>query len=87
VALRNRGQFLRIGIPEWITECVDWTDRVIKTIAEISPADAEWYKTLDAVPPPRIPLTGNFNLAQIKAYTEHDFYLVKLDELIKKYQT
>jgi hypothetical protein len=86
VGLRNRGQHLRIGIPEWIEGCGKWTRRVIETIEGISPADAEWFNTLDAVPDPRMPLTGSYNLEQIKAYREHDFYLVKLETLLNKYR-
>jgi hypothetical protein len=85
VGLRNASQSLRVGIPEWIAKCEDWTARVIQTINEISPADAEWFKTLDAVPDPRFPLRGSFHPEQLKRYREHDFYLWKLEKLIKKY--
>jgi hypothetical protein len=85
VKIRNEGQYLRAGLEIWIAECADWTNRVIQTITEINPSDAEWFKTLDAVPAPRIVLRGSYNPLHIKTYREHDFYLVKLEELIKKY--
>ena len=85
VSLRNRCVPLTTSLPEWIAECQGWTGRVIETIKKISQADAEWFKTLDAVPPPRLFLESS-NPAQILTYRVHDFYLVKLEELIKKYE-
>ena len=84
VALRNRCIPLTTGLSEWIAECRSWSERVIETIKKISRADAEWFKTLDAVPPPRLFLESG-NPEQILTYRVHDFYLVKLEELIKKY--
>ena len=86
VVLRNRGETLSVGVSEWIMECMAWTRRVIETIQIISPADAEWFNTLDAIPEPRVPITGSDNFLQIKAYREHDFYLVKLERLLEKYR-
>ena len=85
VDLRNRCVPLAMSLSEWIAECQGWTGRVIETIKKISQADAEWFKTLDAVPPPRLFLESS-NPAQILTYRVHDFYLVKLEELIKKYE-
>jgi hypothetical protein len=55
-------------------------ERVANTIRAINKADAEWFVTLDTVPPPRIlaPTTA-------KAFGEHDFWLVKLESLITRY--
>jgi len=86
VVLRNRGETIRVGISEWITECMDWTRRVVETIAIISPADAAWFNILDAVPAPRVPIKDSYNPVQLKAYREHDFYLAKLERLLEKYR-
>ncbi|HEY6257216.1 MAG TPA: hypothetical protein VIY51_15640 [Xanthobacteraceae bacterium] len=85
IGLRIRCQSLREGIPEWIAECTNWADKVIQTIAKISSADAESLKTPGVVPSPRIPLKRSDNPEQIKAYAEHDFYLVRLEKLLEKY--
>jgi hypothetical protein len=86
VELRNECQTLRIEIDTWITRCDYWTERALKTIKQLDEADAEWFKTLDAVPQPRIPLHGSYHREQIKRYREHDYYLVKLERLIEKYR-
>jgi hypothetical protein len=85
IGLRIRGQSLKQGVPEWIAECTRWTDRVAETLAKISSADAESLKTNGSLPPPRIPLKASDDPEQIKAYTEHDFHLVRLEKLIEKY--
>ncbi len=85
ISLRIRGQSLRQGVPEWIGECTRWTDRVTETIAKISSADAASLKPNGTVPPPRIPLKHSDDPEQIKAYTEHDFQLVRLEKLLEKY--
>ena len=84
VDLRNRCMPLTTSLSEWIAECQSWTKRVIEAINKISQADAEWFKTLDAVPPARIFLESS-NSEQSLTYRMHDFYLVKLEDLIKKY--
>jgi hypothetical protein len=43
-----------------------------------------WFATLDAVPTARVPMTV-LTAPQGKAYREHDFCLVKLEQLMNKY--
>jgi hypothetical protein len=80
VAIRNRGQSLPDNVSDWSAESLAWMERTANAIGAINTADAEWFRTLDAVPPPRIsvPTTA-------RVYAEHDFWLVKLEQLITRY--
>jgi hypothetical protein len=69
----------------WVYDTHQWMNRVIDTIKEIDKADAEMFRTLDAVPPPRVPHHPNASPQLAKAFREHDFRLVKLERLIEKY--
>ena len=54
-------------------------------IEQIDAADAEWFRTLDAVPPPRIGF-DNLTPEYAKTFRELDFMLVKLERLlVEKY--
>ena len=85
VHLRNR----KLDIDEvavWIPEVRDWTLAVAAEIEKIDAADAEWFRTLDAVPPPRV----NFNDLSpeySKTFRELDFMLVKLERLMTNYSS
>ncbi len=88
--LRSTGVRLRnqavSGAPPttWQDEVRDWTNEVISQISRIDEADAEWFRTLDAVPPPRV---RHLELPQqsAKTFRELDFMLAKVDLLLKKY--
>ena len=85
VALRNRGSQLdRDELQSWLAEVKQWSDATANNVERVDPADAEWFRTLDAVPPPRIryrPINGT----HAKAYREFDFMLEKLEALITRY--
>ena len=85
VRLRNRQSQLDEAT-EWISQVQDWAQAVVTGIERIDPADAEWFRTLDAVPPPRvsfIQLTPEYS----KAFRELEFMLVKLECLLTKYSS
>jgi hypothetical protein len=85
VELRNRGiELSAAALAGWLSEVTNWSETVAKAIEGVNSADAEWFRTLDAVPPPRIgfrPLSRQ----HAKAYRELDFMLEKLDTLIIRY--
>ena len=84
VELRNQGLRLGVDIAAWDRASTAWSDKVAATIREIDPADAEWFRTLDAVPAARVqPL--ELDARHLKSFREHDFRLVRLEELIKRY--
>lgn len=87
VQLRNRGRNLESAaqVPEWIEGVLAWDQEVQSEIRTIDPADAEWFATLDAVPPPRVTLSKPLGELHSKHYREHDFRLVKLEKLVIKY--
>jgi len=85
VEIRNRGlQLSHTDLDKWLGEVAKWRDTVTRTIEAIDPADAEWFRTLDAVPPARIPLS-TWVPDHAKAYGELDFMLRKIEQLIVRY--
>lgn len=82
VALRNRGAMQQTE--DWLTETQEWMDAVMSEIELVDPADAEWFRTLDAVPQPRI-RHGQLSQDQTKVFRELDFMLVRLEELVSRY--
>jgi hypothetical protein len=88
VIIRNRGQQRsRDELPSWVAETEQWLKDVLVAISTIDEADAEWFKTLDAVPSARVTMiaTADAERQHIKAFNEHDYRLVRLDQLILKY--
>jgi hypothetical protein len=84
IALRNQGMHLGVDIATWDRASLEWADKVTATIKQIDGPDAEWFKTLDAVPAARVrPL--QLDAAHHKSFREHDYRLVRLEELIKRY--
>jgi hypothetical protein len=71
VAIRNRAPAVS-DMADWSKESLAWMGRTERVIRAINRADAEWFTTLDTVPPSR-------------AFAEHDFWLVKLEQLITRY--
>ena len=90
VKIRNAGQNLKDKDEAiaWIAETGEWMQRTIAAIETVDEADAEWFATLDAVPPPRVQLyfpAKHHEGAHLKAFREHDFRLHKLEQLIERY--
>jgi hypothetical protein len=80
VALRNKGQSSNVNVSEWSAESLAWMEKTFRVIQTIDRADAEWFRTLDTVPLPRVMFATT-----ARAFAEHDFWLVKLEELIKRH--
>jgi len=93
VAIRNNGTKVHNAVvSEWVASVKNWMNEVIATIRHISEVDAERFKTLDVVPNPRLAVTSNCTTqahqhAHLNAYRQHDYRLVRLDELLSKYRT
>jgi hypothetical protein len=85
VALRNQGIELKLDqLVIWLGRTKTWTETTVTAIEAVDRADAEWFRTLDAVPPPRIPFR-RISTDHERAYRELDFMLEKLDTLIVRY--
>jgi hypothetical protein len=88
VALRNAGVTMADDAWElWQEKVLKWNQNVIRNIREINEADAEWFTTLDIVPPPRIevrvvPRDPQTLQAHGKLFREHDFRLKRLGRMI-----
>lgn len=84
VELRNDGIRLGVDVAAWDRASVEWMQKVVATIGKIDEADAEWFKTLDAVPAARVqPL--QLDARHLRSFREHDYRLIRLEELIKRY--
>ena len=88
VGVRNNAHYLGLELPptvkEWLGSVDSWNNSVIESIKKYDPSDAEWFKTLDTVPTPRVQYPSNDPII-IKAFREHDYRLKRLDDLIQKY--
>jgi hypothetical protein len=80
VGLRNKGQLPNVNVSEWSAESLAWMEKTFRAIQTIDNADAEWFRTLDTVPFPRVQFATT-----ARAFPEHDFWLVKLEQLIQRY--
>ena len=70
---------------DWATRVVAWNDKVVAAIAKVSGADAEWYRTLDHVPPPAVQMTlppGDDGNGRQNIFSTHCYRLEKLEQLI-----
>ncbi len=91
VEIRNDGTQLELQDGDflaWSRNVTNWMERTISVIEQIDPADAEWFRILDAVPDPRIPLLmprKKHEGTHFKLHREHDFRLVRLEKLIERY--
>ena len=88
VELRNRGSTklkTNADWESWRDETIQWEKDVYEAIKKISVADAEWFKTIDALPLiPRVQLVKPINSdTHPKRYREHDFQLKRLGEMIR----
>ena len=85
VGVRNRGILLEpADLDSWWKKVNKWSDATIAAVEFVNPADAEWLRTLDAVPPPRIQFRP-IGSGHAKAFGELDFRLVRLEALITRY--
>ena len=73
----------------WEMRLQAWHNVVLSELKKVSPADAEWYRTLNVVPPPEIPIglsaydeTGGRYDEICQAYAMHNFRLKKLEQLV-----
>jgi hypothetical protein len=90
VALRNEGMWIadREVLRRWERRVEKWNKDVIKNIAKINEADAEWFSILDVVPPGRLSIERTLNndlqrsAHHNKLYREHDFRLRRLGQMI-----
>jgi len=83
VGIRNDGVNITVdNLADWCIAAENWNERVKMALAEIDLAMSEWFRTLDAVPLPRIRLRSYVNFRHQKLYGEHDFRLHRLDKLI-----
>jgi hypothetical protein len=72
----------------WSLEVDKWRERTAYIIEQIDAADAEWFRILDIVPEPRVPLLMPRKKHEGKhfaAHRQHDFRLAKLEQLIERY--
>jgi hypothetical protein len=90
VGLRNEGITGFIKDSDWIRwagEVTFWNEEVIRAISHVNAADAELFRTLDEVPPPRFPMDSIFASEEHKhLHAMHDFRLKKLEKLIEDYR-
>jgi hypothetical protein len=91
VEKRNRGRenfATKDDFEKWRAEVLDWNQRVIKEIRNITEADAEWFSVLDVVYAPRLsmnttPPAPAWHEDHKKHYGEHDERLKRLGEMIQ----
>ena len=92
VRIRNEAEHVQDDdLQTWLGKVDTWMHEVIDTIRPVNEVDSEWYKTLDIVPPARVHMRVSFaNQSHasvfIRIYNQHDYRLVRLDELLKKYR-
>lgn len=95
VIIRNEaeaGQVRDDNLESWLSKVSTWMNEAIDVIWQIDEADSEWFKTLDIVPPARAQAPIAFLRKEeripdfVRIYNQHDFRLLRLDELLKKYR-
>lgn len=87
VELRNR-DVSRDELGAWVVEVANWEATVARQLEEIDPADAEQFRTLDAVPDPRVrppSLDLGLDLTYLEHFREHDYRLKILKDLLDRY--
>ena len=96
--LRAEGQEIRSdgglvddsNIGQWLKRVEIWSNQTSTAIQEIDHGDAEYFKTLDTVPPPRVfknsHCQATANQSDYLSFcSQHDLRLRRLDELLTKY--
>ncbi len=84
-ALDHYNPFNDDELQGWGNRAMLWHNAVLATLKSVSPADAEWYRTLNEVPPPVIPLAEppwGADEGVLEIYRDHNFRLKKLDQLV-----
>jgi hypothetical protein len=69
----------------WTSRQALWHRVVLAELKKASPADAEWYRTLNEVPEPLIPANihmGGTSVEHLQTYAMHNFRLKKLEQLV-----
>lgn len=87
VELRNR-DVSRDELGAWVVEVANWEATVARQLEEIDPADAEQFRTLDAVPDPRVrppSLDLGLDPTYLEHFREHDYRLKILKDLLDRY--
>ena len=97
VVIRNEAQSGQVddqNFQEWSGRADKWRRDVIDVIRHVNRADSEWFSTLDVVPPARVsaPIrVGLNNVSEatnfVRIYNQHDYRLVRIEELLLKYRT
>jgi hypothetical protein len=86
VGLRNKAFDLTSDKEaDWIGQTESWNEQVQRVIKRNDRADAEWFRTLDVVPAPRVVLPRKASSTLLHHYSMHDCRLERLDQLIQKY--
>lgn len=86
VSLRNTGRSKITNNDEWFaweTETIEWQKEVYESLKKISMADAEWFDTMDVVPPPRLNLENRISDAHQDRFWQHDYQVKRLGEMIR----
>jgi hypothetical protein len=73
---------------EWESRVSAWTERAIVAVRLLSEADAEWFRTLDTVPKPRIsPSIAPWDETDnAHKFAMLDYRLLRLDQLIQYFR-
>lgn len=69
----------------WSNRASAWHNVVLNTLKSVSAADAEWYRTLNEVPNPAIPMAkpmAGMDDDILQIYAMHNFRLKKLEQLV-----
>jgi hypothetical protein len=88
VQIRNKAKWNFNSAEEfnnWKSSVEKWMEEVISALETHAPADAEWFRVLDSVPSPRIHCAAT-DRRHLKLFKEHDYRLVRLDELLSHYR-
>lgn len=88
--IRNAGQGAPADFEAWHPSIYAWKNETAEIIATHDEADAEWFRTMGEVPPPRVPLyqlAPQNEVRHQKAFREIDFSLSRLNQLIDRYAT
>ena len=84
-ALDEYNPFTHPELVGWANRVQAWHNVVLSTLKSVSAADAEWYRTLNEIPPPAIPMAEPSEGADengLKVYAMLNFRLRKLEQLV-----
>jgi len=92
VKIRNEAGYVDdTNLQEWLGKLDTWMHEVLDAIRAVSAVDAELFRTLDVVTPARlqVPIRLKNQLhvpVFVNVYNQHDLRLVRLKDLLEKYQ-